>query len=246
MKNILTFLLSLVFSQFLPAQIQGKITYKETVKLDIQFEGMDDAMKAMLPESQSLKKELLFSGSESVYQNIKGEEKEDLEMESDDGSFKIKMISDNTEDILYKNLNEKQKVHQKGMMGKSFVVSDELTKHKWKITNEKIKYLDYECQKAVIEEGDKFIVAWFTSQIPAQFGPGAYHGLPGAILMLSIDEGKVEIQALSVDLELADENLVKAPHDGKKVNQQEYEKIKVEKEAEMREMYGDGQIKIRN
>ena len=242
MKNLLAIVVCLFLCQFLSAQGDGKIVYNETIKLS--FEGMDEKMATMLPSSQSLKKELLFKDGKSLYQNVKGEALENLEMESEDGSFKIEMISDDTEDILYKNLTEKKTVHQKGLMGKSFVVSNELKKHKWKITNEKIKYLDYECQKAVIEEEGKFVVAWFTSEIPVQMGPGMYHGLPGAILMISVNDGKQELKAIAVELGEIDD--LKKPSKGKKVTEDEYLKILEEKIKEMREMHGSETIEIRN
>lgn len=242
MKKLLTIGFCFFLGQFIHAQVNGEIVYNETITLAIA--GMDEQMASMLPSSQSLKKELSFKNGKTLYQNMKGEELEDVEMESEDGSFKIKMISDDTEDILYKDIAAKKSVHQKGLMGKSFVVSDELVKHKWKITNEKIKYLDYECQKAVIEEEGNFVVAWFTSEIPAQIGPAMYHGLPGAILMISVNEGKREFKALEITLDEMED--LKIPSKGKKVSEEEYQKIQAEKLKEMQEMHGSKTIQIGN
>lgn len=241
MKSLITVLLSVLFFTMGFAQVQGKIIYNETIKLDIQIDGMDETLKEMLPESQSMKRELLFKDTESVFQNLEGEELEDINLSSDDGSFQIKIGREDTENILYKNLKEKTQVQQQGLFGKSFVVNKDLPNHKWKLTNEKVKYLEYECQKAVIEEEDKFIVAWFTPQIPTSLGPGSYHGLPGTILMLSINDGESEFKALSVDLSELSEDAIKAPKDGKKVTEEEFEKIRIEKEKEMEEMQGGTQ-----
>ena len=169
---------------------------------------------------------------------------EGVDLSSDDGSFQIKIMVDDTEDIRYKSFAENQKVHQRGMMGKSFVVKDKLDKLKWKITNEKVKYLDYECQKAVIENEDDFIVAWFTPQIPVKAGPAGLHGLPGAILMANYNDGEREIQAQKVEFFTLEKDAIKTPNDGKKVTEEEFEKILKEKEKEMEEMYG-GQGTIR-
>ncbi len=227
------------------AQKEGKISYTETVKLDIQFEGMDESMKSMIPQSQSLQKELLFKNNTSLYQTKKGESLDDLNIESDDGAFQIKiMMDDDVEDILYKNLSNKTITHQRGMMGKAFLVKDELPNHIWKITNEKVKYIGYECQKAVMETDKDFVVAWFTSQIPVQIGPGNYHGLPGAILMLSINDGERDIKASNIELASIDDKEIKAPKDGKKVNEKEFEKIRIEKEKELEEMYGGRERRI--
>ncbi len=149
---------------------------------------------------------------------------------------------DDTEDIYYKFFPEQKKIHQTGMMGKSFVIKDQLHKHKWKITNEKIKFLGYECQKAVVEDEDNFIVAWFTPQIPVTTGPGGLHGLPGLILMASFNDGEREVQAQEVNLQELEAKAIVIPSDGKKVTQEQYDKIQEEKEREMEEMYGDNRV----
>lgn len=237
MKNAIQTLAFILISFQLLGQTSGKISYTETMKFDIKIEGMDEAMLDMIPKSQSFQKELLFNSKESLYQNQIDEVAEDIDISSDDGSFQIRIINDETENIYYKNLAEKNIVNQTGIMGKSFLIKDVLPKLEWKITNEKIKYLDYECQKAVIEDEEDFIIAWFTTQIPTQAGPNDYHGLPGTILLLSINEDELEIKATKVDLGQFE---IKLPKEGKKVNQAEFEAIEIEKNKEMEEMYNNG------
>jgi GLPGLI family protein len=154
-------------------------------------------------------------------------------------------MQDETEDIFYKNLNEKIKIHQKGIMGKSFIVEDALETMKWKITNEKIKYLDYECQKAVIEDENQFVVAWFTSQIPVQAGPAGYHGLPGMILLVNVNDGETEYKATKMDLRTLEKSELSKPKKGKKVSEEEFEAIRAQKEKEMEQQYGGHQRRIR-
>lgn len=238
---------TLFFSMFLTLSVfgqkEGKIDYTETVKLDIQIDGMDEAMKAMLPKSQTVQKQLTFDNTVSIYAVKKGGEAEDLDLSSDDGSFRIKIRTDDAEEVLYKDLKTKTKIHQRGIMGKSFLVEDELEKHKWKLTGEKIMYLGYECQKAVIENEDDFVVAWFTSQLPVQIGPAEYHGLPGAILMISINDGESEIKATKINLDPLAKDEIVIPNEGTKVNEVEYAKIQAEKDKEMEERYGKGNIR---
>ncbi|NNE27918.1 MAG: GLPGLI family protein [Saprospiraceae bacterium] len=242
MKHLLSFIFILCLCCQLSSQTEGKIVYKETIKFDFEFEGMDESMKSMMPESQSVDKELVFNSKESLWQNKKGEAMEGVDLKSDDGSFHIKIMVDDTEDIYYKSFDTNTKYHQRGLMGKSFVVKDEMEKHKWKITNEKVKYLDYECQKAVIENEDDFIVAWFTPQIPSQIGPGGLHGLPGAILMANYNDGEREVMAQSVDFYKLEKGDIKIPNNGKKVSEAEFAKIEEEKQKEMEMMYGSGNI----
>ena len=186
MKNLIALILVSSYFMSLTAQVEGTIQYQETVKIDIDIEGLPEAMKDMIPTSQSMSKELIFDKSNTVYKTKKGDSPEDINMESDDGKMTIKIMQDDSEEILYISLKDRKVIHQQGIMGKSFIVESELEKYNWKLSTEKIKYLDYECQKATIEEDGQFVVAWYTSQIPAQIGPSGYSGLPGAILMLSL------------------------------------------------------------
>lgn len=72
--------------------------------------------------------------------------------------------------------------------GEDFLV--ELPKIEWKITNEKKKIGKFNCLKATatIERENskgKFnqnIIAWFAPEIPFNFGPKEYSGLPGLIV----------------------------------------------------------------
>lgn len=248
MKKLLFVFVLIALSHHAFSQKEGSIKYKETIKLDIKMEdipGID--IKSMLPESTTFQKELIFTENESLYQTLGQEEQEDTELNSDDGSFKMVIsYGDELPEILYTNLKENAITHQKGFMGKSFVINSEREKRKWKVTGEKIKYLDYECMKATSTTDDgKSIVAWFTPQIPTQVGPSKYGQLPGAILMVSINDGKTEIMATEVNLGTQDQK-IKQPSDGKKVDQETFDKIVDERMKELEQSSGAGTVIIRN
>lgn len=245
MKNILIIAI-LVFSGNvnLIGQNSGKIKYQETVKFTFDTEetgGLD--LSGMLPDSQSFDKELIFEGGKSLYANSESNEgHEDTELSSDDGAIKIVMMTSDSEEILYTDVDNGKAVHQMGFMEKSFVVSSDLPESKWKIGTDRIVYLGYECFKASMtnEEGED-IVAWFTPNLPVSVGPSYYSQLPGAILMVSVNDGETEIKATEIVLEGVDTSVIKAPKDGKKVSSEEFEKIQEEKFKEIEEMNdGDG------
>ena len=58
-------------------------------------------------------------------------------------------------------------------------------KQDWKITNEKKKIGNYNVQKATTSFGRRNWIAWFTSEIPFNYGPYKFYGLPGLILEIS-------------------------------------------------------------
>ncbi len=224
----------------LQAQTEGIITYEETHKLDIQLgEGtsLPDDFADLMPKQFTSQKDLLFNSTEAIYVDRKDNENQDFEMESDDGSFKMVIMSDESESILYQNFAEKTEVNQQGIMSKNFLIESDITKSKWRITPEKVKFQGYECQKAELEIEGKLTVAWFTPQIPVSIGPSGYHGLPGAILMVSEDDGKREIKALEINLKSLDKDAIKRPTKGKKVTQEAFDKIVKEREIEMSNMF---------
>ena len=67
------------------------------------------------------------------------------------------------------------------------------------------------------------VEAWFAPEIPAPFGPDNYGGLPGLILMLSIDDGSKLYEATSITLDTEIE--ITVPEKGRPVTQEEFEKI---------------------
>lgn len=52
----------------------------------------------------------------------------------------------------------------------------------WKISSEKRKIGDFDCQRAELDYGGRKWIAWFAAEIPFQDGPYVFHGLPGLIV----------------------------------------------------------------
>lgn len=255
MKNLLILIVCLSIVSFIHGQNSGIIKYVETIKMDFELpDGMD--LGEMMGNTMTTNKDLFFTDQISVYKDAKDNENSDMEMSNDDGSFQIKIKRDDTENIYYTDLNTKSSLHQTGFMGKEFLIEQSLEKPKWKITGDRIKYLGYVCQKATMsepghekdEEGNiknREVVAWFTSELPVAIGPDNYNQLPGAILMVSVDDGNTEIKATEIKLEDPDKLALSKPNKGKRVTPDEYHKIVEEKTREMEKMSGGRHIMIR-
>lgn len=246
MKHLILFLMTCTWAS-LAAQTSGYIEYTETQELSFELpEGME--LSGDISNTMESKKALFFNGKSSVYKDVPSNISQEKEMTSEDGSIQIRFEMDETENIMFLDHKTGTSIFQTGFMGKEFLIESDIKKKKWKISPDKIKYLGYVCQKATAtetippisegeEEKERSIVVWFTSEIPAPIGPSNYTSLPGAILMVSIDDGKTEIKATKIDLEAStDEDLV-APTKGQKVTSEEFSKLQKEKLAEMREMY---------
>ena len=238
MKNLIVLIALFATTQLSLAQSSGIISFLSTEKFEIKMDNVPEGvdLAGMLPTSRSATKQLIFDKNESVYIDGK-EEVEDTELTSDDGSFKMVIMESDIESRLYNNIKTKLSVSQEDFMGKAFIIEDKMPKYNWKLTKEKIKFLGYECTKATTtNEKEEEIVAWFAPAIKTQAGPDGYGQLPGAILMFSLNDGKIEIKATKV--ELKEVNKIEIPFDGKKVTGEEYKKIVEEKIKEMKKEYG--------
>lgn len=246
-KLIAALLISLPF--MIMAQTQGVIQYEETISFQIDLpEGMEE-FKSQIPNSQKNKMDLTFTEEVALYEPAKSnEDPQDVTMGSEGGGMMIKMKFDMPENKTFTNISEGTMIEKQDFMGKKFLISGDVEKYKWKLTGEQEKVLDYVCQKATFQDSTRNLVAWFTPQIPVATGPGSISGLPGMILKLDRNDGERVVVATSVELKEIEKKTLKAPKKGKKVTQEEFQKIQDEKMKEMEEEFGGSgsRIIIRN
>lgn len=242
MKTIVAFIVGCLGIVAVQAQkTEGTITYKETIALDIDFDnmkGLTEEMKAMIPKEQSINNTLYFTPNVSLYTNAKANEDQDANYKSDDESIQIQIKMDAPEKSYYYDLKNKESIESQDLFGKKFLIAG-TPKIKWKITNNTQELLGYSCKKAIgtTTDGDA-IEVWFTTEIPLPIGPSFVHGLPGAVLSVTMKEGTYTIAATKVNLEKVDAKKLVKPKKGKKVSREEYAKIAEAKQKEMAEIYG--------
>lgn len=276
-KSIIVFVFIMV-NAFLNAQdFQGVATYKTSMKMDLkmdsigQSQGIDKEMQeklnAMLQKQFQKEYKLTFTASESMYK----EEEKLAAPTPNTGGMQIMVMGGSESASLYKNTKEKRYTHEQEVLGKKFLVKDELKSEEWKLGGETKFIGQYQCYKATrtteIEtmESVSFndseseepkttketitITAWYTPEISVNNGPGMYWGLPG--LILEVNDGRQTIVCSKIVLNPKDKVAIKEPTKGKKVNQAKFEEIMEKKSKEMMERYrgngrdGDGHIEMR-
>lgn len=69
----------------------------------------------------------------------------------------------------------------------------------WQIEDEMKEVCGYECIKATCHWRGRDFTAWFTPDIPVEYGPWKFGGLPGLIMKVSDNEGIYTFEAVAVE-----------------------------------------------
>ena len=258
-----TFMLSCLITGSMFAQdFSGRATYKTHRKSSIELDstmmaanpGIQEQMEAQMRKMFQKTFTLDFTKSESMY-------KEEQELDapkgpSANGGAMIMMIGgDGGSDILYKNILEKRMANKTDLMGKIFLIKDNLVSYDWELTGETKNIGNYTCYKAAyeIEEDDiiidmidgevkevkktikRTIVAWYTPDVPVSNGPSNYGGLPG--LILEVNDGDETIMCSEIVLNPKEVKEIKEPIKGKIVTREKFAEISLEKTKEMMNRY---------
>jgi len=198
----------------------------------------NDAASQMLPRTRTDKFELAFGNNQSIWKHV------DEDNDNDDfggNGMQIRMVGPGQNDILYYDFTNSKKVEQREMFDKNFIVEDSIHKLNWKLTGETQNILEHTCQKAIaqniarrmqmnIDNGKmerkevsdtSMIVAWFTTDIPVPAGPEVQGQLPGLILALDMNNGRMVYKAIEISPK-ADLAAIKPPVKGKKVTPEQF------------------------
>jgi GLPGLI family protein len=239
MKSINLFALLILPFLLISQHKEGQIFYTETMKLDMEIpeEHMEE-LQGLFPESSSTDKVLIFNNEESIYKDVEGQGDDVVEAGSEDSGMKIKMVMSRPDLQLYKNMKDQKTIQKEDLMGRPFLITEDIEKLPWKLVNEAKDILGYTCQKAVINDADIEIIAWYTPQIAVSNGPMHFGQLPGMILEVDIDNGQTSVVATDILFTPLSKGSIDAPDKGKKMSREAFEKLEAEKEKEMQEAYG--------
>ena len=249
MKKILVSA-AVLFSVFANAQMkEGRIIYERTMQMPVRFFAANPEMQNQVPRSRTDQYELLFGNNQSLFQFLPTAVNEDPGTFSGGGMV---MRFGGTNDVIYHNFQQATRLDQREIMEKEFLISDTIQKLKWKLTDETKTVLNYTVKKATgqrintatrttMENGEikreeiqdtALVVAWFSTEIPVSVGPDFQGQLPGAILELEVDKGRVVYKAIEISPKVSVAK-IKEPKKGKKVTAAEF---RTERDKLMEEM----------
>jgi GLPGLI family protein len=217
-----------LLSQTAQTITSGKITYVETVKLNIKIEG--DAPQFDLPKERKSEKILTFNEEAALFEEGSSNVEEDMTAEHGDGNVRIKVMASG-ENKTYTDLKNKTVLEQRDFMNRIFLIEKEDTGQGWKVTGKQKEILGYSCFEATRQDtaGNK-TVAWFTPAINISSGPAGLSNLPGMILEADINSGSRVYTVKTIE---PAEVKIQKPKEGKKVTEPEFKAIMAEKMKEM-------------
>lgn len=200
---------------------QGTITYTHSVNLDFELPPELRMMGAEIPSAVTQDMLLHFGPSASLMVPAPGKKARSEER------FEMAMLAEMSMFMSMSGL----KIGGKAASGKSPATE-------WRLTGEQAEHEGHMVIKATAEHDSAAIEAWFTPQIPVPGGPGPYGGLPGMILVVSVDNGHIKYFATDIALGDVEEGLIRRPEKGDEMSQKEYDDMVAEKTEEMRKRFG--------
>ena len=214
------------------------IRYEERANIENQLKNVTDPetrKRVSAHLSKPTNYLLYYENGVSFYiAEPESDKNEDLGLKDNDQAKKVEIGKNNGG--LYKNQKTNEYLHEADILGKKFLVVDQLSKYAWTITNEGKTIGTYKVKKATAKINGENIVAWYAPEVAIQDGPKDYYGLPGLIIEL-IGEKKT-YQAVKVITNKAGLTINK-PSKGEKVNKEKYNKILNEKINELRQGIGN-------
>ncbi|MEI6947513.1 GLPGLI family protein [Paraflavisolibacter sp. H34] len=257
---------SLAQSQAQSQVKEGKITYERTITFQQRNRNNNNNPDAdNRPRSRTDRFELSFSATQSLWEslpdmNAGGDEAGGGGGGNFGGGGGMRFFGAmGGDDLSYVNFASGRKVDQRELAQKTYIVEDSIQKLKWKLTGESQTILGYKAQMAtaeqyltrtrpVMENGEmkmqevqdtSRIIAWFTPQIPVPAGPSYPGQLPGLILQLEINNGRMVYKAVEFSPKV-NVNSIKEPKGGKRISAADYAKENQKVMEEMRRNFQGG------
>jgi len=258
------FLIVLFVNRLEAQQKEGRVLYERTAQLQIRVND-NDAISQALPKMRTDKFELVFGNNQSLWKHV---DEDDNNEEFGGGGMQIRMVGPGQNDVVFYDLNAGKVIEQREMFDKKFIIQDSVRKLNWKLTGETQTILDHVCQKATAQrigmrmqmtmDNGKMerkeipdtsnITAWFTPDIPVSAGPEVQGQLPGLILALDVNNGRMLYKAIEISAKV-DVASIKEPTKGKKVTPAEFNEERNKMMDEMQKNNqgnGGNRIIIRN
>lgn len=170
--------------------------------------------------------------SDSVYATLKFNSKEsiyylDFDISKMYGTANLTRIFGGSDNLIYYNQENKEYLSETLILEYPVIISKEPIQ--WEISNEETKLINgYLCKKAIRKRSEindaglakkAELTAWFCPEIPFNFGPERFHGLPGLVLECNSNIVKFELEKITWHKE---ELKINKPNSGEIISEEEF------------------------
>jgi GLPGLI family protein len=149
--------------------------------------------------------------------------KKDSMFEDDFGNIKINLKNNDSIGKQYyltnKNITFRDHIYTEGNLI-PVIVNESMPSFNWKLETDTLTINNYLCNKANLDFRGRNYTFWYTIEIPTQFGPWKFFGLPGLIVKIESEDKSISFQLNK--LELTDNNNIEKPKLGKQISFKEY------------------------
>lgn len=234
MKKYLLAVFACLLLSFINKQImQGVITYTTKINMHKRIPPEQDEVKKMIPEFNSVQNQLFFKDMESLFKPLPADENpfDNGGAAPGEGTIMIRMVNQNE---TYLNRDADMMTQLRDFMGKKYIIKNTPKRIPWKLGAETKQLLGYACKDAsYTDENQRKIRAWYTEDLRIPIGPEGFHGLPGLILEVDVNEGEILIIADKLDLRALKKNELKEPKGGEELTEDTYQAMVKEQMAKM-------------
>lgn len=243
---------------------EGKVIYERKMNMHKDLPPEAEQFRAMVPEFQTSKMELLYNGTQSLFHPLPADEDDQMPQPGDGGGGRRMMFRMGGADAeTFRDYDKETMVESRELGPKKYIIDDSLKGLKWKLEEDTMTIAGYLCHKATTMQDAPMrrmrmqrgadsanntatppkpqqqpVVAWYTEQLESQAGPENFFGLPGLILKVDVNNGSLVYTPISI--EGPGKETVKIPTNGKKITRDEYRKMMEEQFRNMRGPGGPG------
>lgn len=197
-----TYLFIIFYLLFFVSYSQSGVVNYKVEKLENEDKIKKETPKGLVKIIRDREKQLKFVNVQLTFN-----EKESIfkvrETMDNDATFSMESILrvTSTSEQYYVDLPDKKSYKISKFRGDFLSLSNEIPE--WEITNSSKTILGYRCIKAKtsitnFNKSKREIIAWFAKDLPFNFGPKTYFGLPG--LVLEIEDFGYRFYATTIDI----------------------------------------------
>jgi GLPGLI family protein len=240
-------------------QKEGRIIYERTMATQISIAGNPE-LERQLSKPRINRFEVNFKNDQMTSLQLP-DDTQDADAGSG-GGLTIRTVGFGSNDIVFCDFKRGLRIEQKEMFEKIYLVTDSIKMANWKLSDETMDVLGHPCRKATTEriikrtsmrmengkmENKEVIdtslaIAWYATDIPVPGGPEMQGQLPGMILQLEMNNGKLIYRAVEINAK-ATASALKEPTKGKKMTATAFAEERKKMTDEMRKNSG-GVIRI--